>query len=152
MCVLCYLKEVNEQTTAASVTEKQEHEEWEENERRDEQKEGEEPRLCSTGPLWLLPLLSSSNEDERVGVGVGEGVGRARVVANRHTDWASPVEAPLVWRRHKCYVSTPCDFKAADGCKYTCSTNFCTPGRSAWVTLGQEMSRWQKVQTGHMNA
>lgn len=84
--------------------------------------------------------------------GGGGGVGRARVVANRHTDWASPVEAPLLWRRHKCYVSTPCDFKAADGCKYTCSTNFCAPGRSAWVTLGHEMSQWQKVQTGHMNS
>lgn len=35
---VCYLKEVNEQTTAASITEEQEHEEWEENERDEEKK------------------------------------------------------------------------------------------------------------------
>ncbi len=38
---VCYLKEVNEQTTAASITEEQEHEEWEENERDEEKREGE---------------------------------------------------------------------------------------------------------------
>lgn len=39
MGYVCYLKEVNEQTTAASITEEQEHEEWEENERDEEEKE-----------------------------------------------------------------------------------------------------------------
>lgn len=34
-----YLKEVNEQTTSASIIEKQEHEEWEENERDEEKRE-----------------------------------------------------------------------------------------------------------------
>ena len=42
--------------------------------------------LCSSGSLRCLPWLSTSNEDERR-------VGRVRLVANRHTDWASPVEA-----------------------------------------------------------
>lgn len=32
----CYQKKVNEQTTAASIAEEQEHEEWEENERDEE--------------------------------------------------------------------------------------------------------------------
>lgn len=35
-----YLKEVNEQTTAASITEEQEREWWEENERDGEKREG----------------------------------------------------------------------------------------------------------------
>lgn len=57
-------KEVNEQTTAASTTEKQEHAEWEENER-DEEKKQKENCLCSSRPLLCVPWLSTSNEDER---------------------------------------------------------------------------------------
>lgn len=36
----CPLKEVNEQTTAASITDEQEHEEWEENESDEEKRKG----------------------------------------------------------------------------------------------------------------
>lgn len=59
------LKEVNEQTTAASIAEEQEHEEWEENEQDEEKRIGRLLVLIWASGVCEL-CLSTSNEDGRV--------------------------------------------------------------------------------------
>lgn len=77
MGYVCYLRGVNEQTTAASITEEQEHEEWEDIVRDEEKKE----RSTACAHLGHCGVCHGSVPQMKMR---GREVGRLRTVASTH--------------------------------------------------------------------